>query len=135
MTDKSPYTNPELRERLKKEILMSNKGAAIGQWSAIKSQLLALRYKAAGGGYKGKRTAAQKSLKQWTKQKWATKSGKRSQDTGERYLPKAVIEKMSASAYAATSAAKAQGMDQGQQVVSQPTKARNALRKFLKKGC
>ena len=30
----------------------------------------------------------QKSLKAWTKQKWTTKSGKKSSETGERYLPK-----------------------------------------------
>jgi len=30
----------------------------------------------------------QKSLKAWTKQDWGTKSGKKSSETGERYLPK-----------------------------------------------
>ena len=30
---------------------------------------------------------SQKSLKKWTKQKWRTKSGKKSSETGERYLP------------------------------------------------
>jgi len=47
------YTKPELRKR----IFNSVKAAAIvgtgaGQWSARKSQVLAKRYKAAGGGYK-----------------------------------------------------------------------------------
>ena len=32
---------------------------------------------------------SQQSLKNWTKQKWRTKSGKKSSETGERYLPEA----------------------------------------------
>ena len=35
---------------------------------------------------------SQKSLKNWTKQKWRTKSGKPSAKTGERYLPSAAIK-------------------------------------------
>jgi putative N-acetylmannosamine-6-phosphate epimerase len=47
------YTKPELRKR----IFNSVKAAAIvgtgaGQWSGRKSQVLAKRYKAAGGGYR-----------------------------------------------------------------------------------
>jgi|TARA_R100000426_G_C4725479_1_gene73777 hypothetical protein len=44
----------------------------------------------------------QKSLKRWGKQKWRTKSGKRSSDTGERYLPSKVIKQLTASEYAAS---------------------------------
>jgi hypothetical protein len=36
--------------------------------------------------------APQTSLKNWGDQKWRTKSGKRSSDTGERYLPEAAIK-------------------------------------------
>ena len=36
----------------------------------------------------------QRSLKRWTDQKWTTASGKRSQDTGEVYAPKATIESL-----------------------------------------
>ena len=53
--------------------------------------------------------APQQSLKKWTKQKWRTKSGKRSQDTGERYLPEAAIKSLSSSEYAATTKAKREG--------------------------
>ena len=35
---------------------------------------------------------SQKSLKSWTKQKWRTKSGKKSSKTGERYLPAKAIK-------------------------------------------
>lgn len=46
------YTKPTLRKRLFNEIKSAAvQGTAAGQWSARKSQLLAKRYKAAGGGY------------------------------------------------------------------------------------
>jgi hypothetical protein len=35
---------------------------------------------------------SQKSLKNWSAQKWRTKSGKKSSVTGERYLPEKVID-------------------------------------------
>ena len=47
-----------------------------------------------------------KSLKAWSKQDWGTKSGKKSSETGERYLPKKAREALSDSEYAATTAAK-----------------------------
>lgn len=64
--------------------------------------------------------APQKSLKAWTAQKWQTKSGKRSSDTGERYLPKAAIEALSPAEYAATTRAKRAGKAAGKQFVKQP---------------
>lgn len=45
------YTKPSLRKRLFNEIKASGKGGKPGQWSARKAQMLAQRYKAAGGGY------------------------------------------------------------------------------------
>ena len=65
--------------------------------------------------------APQKSLKDWTDQKWQTKSGKRSSDTGERYLPKAAIEALSPAEYAATTKAKRAGKAKGKQFVKQPS--------------
>lgn len=85
------YTKPALRERLKKKIMAGTKGGNAGQWSARKSQLLAAEYKAAGGGYKGSKTAKAKSLDKWTKQEWTTASGKPSGKTGEVYAPKKTI--------------------------------------------
>lgn len=64
--------------------------------------------------------APQQSLKAWGDQKWKTKSGKRSSDTGERYLPEAAIKALSPAEYARTSAAKRKGKAQGKQFVSQP---------------
>ena len=46
------YTKPELRKRLFREIMAGTKGGKAGQWSARKAQLLAARYKKAGGGYR-----------------------------------------------------------------------------------
>ena len=62
----------------------------------------------------------QKSLKAWTGQKWRTKSGKPSKQTGERYLPTAAIKALSPSEYAATTAAKRKGTRAGKQFVKQP---------------
>lgn len=62
----------------------------------------------------------QKSLKDWTDQKWRTKSGKPSSKTGERYLPEKAIKALSASEYAATTAAKRKGKKSGKQFVPQP---------------
>jgi hypothetical protein len=65
---------------------------------------------------------SQKSLKKWTKQKWRTKSGKKSSETGERYLPEAAIKALSDSEYRATTAAKRKGTKSGKQFVKQPKK-------------
>jgi hypothetical protein len=64
----------------------------------------------------------QKSLKDWGNQDWTTKSGKKSSDTGERYLPKAAIKSLSPAEYAATTRAKRAGKAKGQQFVKQPPK-------------
>jgi hypothetical protein len=46
------YTKPAMRKRLFNEIKAGGKGGAPRQWSARKAQMLAQRYKKAGGGYK-----------------------------------------------------------------------------------
>ncbi len=62
----------------------------------------------------------QQSLKDWTAQKWRTKSGKPSSKTGERYLPEAAIKSLTPAEYAATTRAKRAGKAKGQQFVAQP---------------
>jgi len=62
----------------------------------------------------------QQSLKAWGKQDWQTKSGKKSSETGERYLPKKAIESLSPAEYAATTKAKRKGKAAGKQFVAQP---------------
>jgi hypothetical protein len=47
------YTEPGMRERLFNQIKgQATQGTRAGQWSARKAQLLAKKYKAAGGGYR-----------------------------------------------------------------------------------
>jgi hypothetical protein len=62
----------------------------------------------------------QQSLKDWTAQKWRTKSGKPSSKTGERYLPENAIKSLSPAEYAATTRAKRAGKAKGKQFVAQP---------------
>ena len=64
--------------------------------------------------------APQKSLKNWTKQKWRTKSGKPSAKTGERYLPEKAIKSLTSAEYAATTKAKREGSRKGKQFVKEP---------------
>ncbi len=47
------YTKPAMRKRLFNQIKAGGKGGKPGQWSARKAQMLAKRYKASGGGYRG----------------------------------------------------------------------------------
>ena len=74
----------------------------------------------------------QKSLKDWGKQKWRTKSGKPSAKTGERYLPDKAIKSLSSSEYAATTRAKRKGTKAGKQHVPQPKKIAKKTRSFRK---
>ena len=76
----------------------------------------------------------QQSLKAWTAQKWRTKSGKRSSDTGERYLPEAAIKSLSPAEYARTTAAKRRGKAQGKQFVPQPKGIKEKVRPHRKRG-
>ena len=73
---------------------------------------------------------SQTSLKAWTKQKWRTKSGKKSSETGERYLPTAAIKSLSPQEYAATTRAKREGTRAGKQFVKQPKKISKKTAKF-----
>jgi len=74
----------------------------------------------------------QQSLKNWTKQKWRTKSGKPSGKTGERYLPEAAIKSLSSAEYAATTKAKRKGTRKGKQFVKQPLKIAQKTAKYRK---
>lgn len=46
------YTKPALRKRIFNQVKASDKGGKPGQWSARKAQMVAQKYKAAGGGYR-----------------------------------------------------------------------------------
>ena len=77
---------------------------------------------------------SQKSLANWTKQDWRTKSGKPSTQgskaTGERYLPASAIKALTPSEYAATSRAKRKGTAAGKQFVKQPKSVSKKTARF-----
>ena len=75
---------------------------------------------------------SQRSLKSCTKQKWRTKSGKKSSETGERYLPEKAIKALSPREYAATTRAKRKGTKAGKQFVKQPKSVAKKVKKFRK---
>jgi hypothetical protein len=113
--EQNPYTDPELRERIKNKLLGGNKGGRPGQWSARKSQLLAVEYKAQGGKYHGPKTNKAKSLDQWSKEKWQTSNGKpalRLDGKMSRYLPKAEWDKLTEAQKQATNQKKLEGDSQ-----------------------
>jgi hypothetical protein len=70
--------------------------------------------------------APQKSLLDWGKQKWRTKSGKPSTQgskaTGERYLPTSAIKSLSDAEYQRTSRKKREDTRKGKQFSKQPKK-------------
>ena len=72
----------------------------------------------------------QKSLMNWGKQDWRTKSGKPSSKTGERYLPSKAIDALSPAEYAATTRAKRKGTKAGKPHVAQPKKIAENVRKY-----
>lgn len=112
-------TDPDLWERVKREVTEGDKGGEAGQWSARKAQMAVQAYKRGGGGYEG-RKRADNNLHQWTEEEWGTGSGRRSRDSGERYLPKDAREHLSKEEYARTSARKRRDMKAGHQFSAQP---------------
>lgn len=119
-------TNEKLWEKAKAEA----KAKMGGKHSARAMQLAGKIYKDKGGSYSGPKTEAQKSLSKWSDQRWKTKSGKPSSETGERYLPEKAIKALTPSEYAATTKAKREGSRKGQQFVSQPKKIAEKVRKY-----
>jgi|14_taG_2_1085336.scaffolds.fasta_scaffold30386_3 hypothetical protein len=80
------------------------------------------------GGEKGSMKKSQRSLKRWSKEKWRTKSGKPSGETGERYMPEKAIGKLSAAEYIATSKKKKKGSEEGEQFVKNTKAAAKAVK-------
>ena len=124
------YTKPSLRATILASVKAGTQGGKAGQWSARKAQIVAQRYKKAGGGYTGPKTSKQQSLSKWTSEKWTTKSGKPSTQgpkaTGERYLPKKAIQSLTPAQYAATSRKKRAGTKAGKQFVPNTPAAKRA---------
>lgn len=127
---KMSYTKPELRERIKNRIMAGSRGGNPGQWSARKAQLLAMEYRKAGGGYRGKPKKAQRSLNKWTREKWTTSDGKKANRPGgmRRYLPAAAWARLTPAQRRATNRKKILGSRSGRQFVANTDRARSAGR-------
>ncbi|MGK6324176.1 hypothetical protein ACMGDM_13995 [Sphingomonas sp. DT-51] len=119
MSETAEKTDPDLWEKVKDEITAGAKGGKKGQWSARKAQMAVAEYKKRGGGYAGGKDA-DNSLHQWSQEDWGTKSGKKSGDTGERYLPKEARAALSNDEYRRTSAKKRADTRKGKQFSAQP---------------
>jgi hypothetical protein len=129
------YTKPELRERIKDRIMAGDKGGRPGQWSARKAQLLAIEYRKAGGGYRGKPSKKQNSLKKWTKERWTTADGKPALRNGKmtRYLPAKAWSRLTPEQRKATIAKKLEGDKTGKQFIPNTERAAKASKRIREK--
>lgn len=133
-TAEDKYTKPDLREHIKEEVLVGDKGGNPGQWSARKAQLVAHEYEAEGGGYKGAKDETQKSLTGWGDEHWTTKDGApaKQADGMHRYLPEKAWDDLSPAEKAATDKKKLKGSKQGEQFVANTTPAKAARKRSVK---
>ena len=130
MSETAEKTDPELWERVKRQVTAGAKGGRKGEWSARKAQLAVQEYKKAGGGYVGEKPDKDNSLKQWEQEDWGTRSGGKSGDTGERYLPRKARAALSDEEYARTTAKKRADRRQGRQFSAQPKDVADKARPY-----
>ena len=126
------YTDPDLRRKLKDDIQAGSKGGKKGQWSARKSQLLVHEYEKQGGGYKGEKDDAAKSLESWTNENWQTSDGSanaRDDDGMKRYLPEKAWDMLSEKEKKEADKKKKQGDKEGKQFVENTLEAKVARKK------
>ncbi|MGF3026064.1 DUF5872 domain-containing protein [Methylobacterium aquaticum] len=119
MAGTAKKTDPKLWDKVKKNVTRSSKGGKPGQWSARKAQMAVQDYKEEGGGYEGQKSS-DNHLTQWTEEEWNTKSGEKSGETGERYLPKKAREDLSDEEYTRSTAKKRADSAKGKQHSKQP---------------
>ena len=119
MSTSAKKTDPDLWEKVKADVTEGDKGGKPGQWSARKAQMAVQEYKHEGGGYEGKKSE-DNHLVQWQEEDWGTKSGQPSGETGERYLPKAARDQLTAPDYKRTSDKKRRDTQRGLQHSAQP---------------
>jgi hypothetical protein len=129
MASSARRTDPGLWEEVKAEVTAGDKGGRKGQWSARKAQFAVQAYKQRGGGYEGEKRA-DNSLQQWTEEDWGTKSGRKSRESGERYLPKHARAALSEEEYARTTRKKRQDTARGRQFSGQPGDVRRKTAKY-----
>ena len=123
-------TNPAKWKRIVAAVKAGTKGGRAGQWSARKAQIATARYKKSGGGYKGAKKVSN-SLSKWSKQKWRTSDGSKSEGK-KRYLPDAAWKALSSSEKRATNRAKAAGNKKGKQFVRQPKSIAKKVSRYRK---
>ena len=119
MSKTAEKSDPDLWAKVKDEVTAGDKGGKPGQWSARKAQMASSEYQKRGGGYEGEKSK-DNHLQEWTDEDWGTKSGEKSEDTGERYLPKEAREALTDKKYARTSAKKRADTTKGRQYSAQP---------------
>ena len=130
MSKTATKSKPALWKRIVARIkAQASHGTRAGQWSGRKAQAAVKAYKKAGGGYSGAKKSSN-SLSKWSKQKWRTKSGKKSSKTGERYLPEKAIKSLSAREYARTTAKKRRDKAKGKQFSKQPKSIARKVKKY-----
>ena len=117
--------NPALWEKAKREACRS---AKLCKHSARKMQWATRYYKSKGGTYVGKKSKSN-SLSRWSKQKWRTSSGRKS-DGKRRYLPDKAWKNLSKREIQRTNRAKARGYKQGKQFVAQPKDIARKTRRY-----
>lgn len=122
MSETAEKTDPALWERVKAEVTAAAKGGKAGQWSARKAQMAVQEYKRRGGGFVGAKPDPDNHLLQWEREDWGTRSGAKSLETGERYLPKKARDALTKGEYARTTAAKRRALAKGEQFAPQPPK-------------
>lgn len=121
-------SNPKLWSQAKAEA----KRKMGGKHSARAMQLATKIYKKRGGGYKGKKKSGNK-LSKWSKQDWGTSSGKKSSETGERYLPKKARKLLTSAQKAAGNRKKRAATAKGKQRAKYTDAERKAFLKSTKR--
>lgn len=129
MSETAEKSDPKLWEQVKAEVTAGAKGGKAGQWSARKAQLAVHEYQKRGGGYRGAKDR-HNHLHEWTEEKWGTRSGEKSADTGERYLPEKARAALSDDEYKRTTAAKRRHTAKGKQFSAQPADVAAKTRPF-----
>ena len=79
-----------------------------------------------------RKKASQKSLDRWTKEDWGTSSGKKSSETGERYLPKSARKSLTPAQIAAGNRKKKEATKKGEQRAPYTKAERLAYRRTTK---
>lgn len=127
------YTEPKLRERIKRDLMRSGKGDRPGQWSARKSQLLVQEYERRGGGYRGRKDESARSLETWTAQRWSTRThGARARRGGSvsRYLPQEAWRRLSPAQRREAETSKRRAERQGASRVAWPRAVKRVMREL-----